>query len=95
MELNGLADRRNRTARALAALRGVEPQPLLRKGDDGETVEILQRALAARGFSPGAIDGDFGNKTDDAVKAFQRSRGLGADGIVGKDTWEALDPLPS
>jgi putative chitinase len=93
--LNGLADRRNRTARALAALGGVEPQPLLRKGDHGEAVEILQRALAARGFSPGAIDGDFGKKTDGAVKAFQQEAGLGADGIVGKDTWDALDPLPS
>jgi putative chitinase len=93
--LNGLADRRNRTARALAALGGIALRPELRQGDEGEAVELLQRALAAKNFSPGAIDGDFGPKTDAAVRAFQAAAGLGVDGVVGDSTWQALEPLPS
>ncbi|WP_299616893.1 peptidoglycan-binding protein [Pelagibius sp.] len=93
--LHGLADRRNRTARALAALRGERTLPQLRKGDDGDMVVLLQRALAAKGFPPGALDGDFGAKTERALKSLQAAAGLGADGIVGKNTWKALSPLPS
>lgn len=93
--LNGLPDRRNRTARARAVLSGETPRPLLRKGDKGESVELLQRALAARGFSPGAIDGDFGPGTERAVKAFQTDARLQADGVAGENTWKALEPLPS
>ena len=43
----------------------------------------LQNRLAALGFSPGAADGIFGSLTEGAVKSFQRSRGITADGIVG------------
>ena len=45
--------------------------------------------------SPGALDGDFGSKTESAVKAFQAAVGLTADGVAGVDTWKALEPLPS
>lgn len=51
----------------------------------------LQRALAAAGFEV-AVDGDFGPATEDAVRSFQRERGLVADGIAGPGTWEALEP---
>lgn len=40
-----------------------------------------------------AADGHFGSSTETAVKEFQRSRGLTADGKVGKATWEALAAL--
>jgi hypothetical protein len=50
----------------------------------------VQRGLEALGFKPGQIDGTFGMKTLNAVRAFQRSRGLGVDGVVGPDTWKAL-----
>ncbi|MEO1190991.1 MAG: peptidoglycan-binding protein [Pseudomonadota bacterium] len=92
---HGLADRRNRTARALAALGGLPQRPLLSRDDVGESVALLQRALAAAGFSPGAIDGHFGGKTEAAVRAFQAAKGLGVDGKVGKKTWKALEPLPA
>lgn len=51
-------------------------------------VRALQTLLAAAGFDPGAIDGDLGPRT---VKAFQRSRGLKVDGLVGPSTRPLLD----
>ncbi|GAB5466979.1 MAG: hypothetical protein Kilf2KO_00090 [Rhodospirillales bacterium] len=92
---HGLEDRRNRTALALAALGGLPARPSLRRNDVGASVTLLQRALAAKGFSPGAVDGHFGGKTKAAVIAFQEAQGLGVDGKVGKKTWKALEPLPA
>lgn len=62
----------------------------LRKGDKGEQVKTLQRLLNALGHNCGEVDGDFGDKTLVAVKAFQKSERLDVDGIVGKDTWTKL-----
>lgn len=59
-------------------------RPPLRVGDKGEDVEFLQAELGI------AQDGDFGPKTLAAVKDFQSSAGLVADGIVGRNTWQAL-----
>jgi peptidoglycan hydrolase-like protein with peptidoglycan-binding domain len=69
---------------------------VLRLGSSGAAVANLQTRLAAAGFSAGAVDGDFGPRTDAAVKAFQRSRGLAPDGIVGSQTWAAFTtPTPA
>lgn len=92
---HGLADRRQRTIMALAGLGGMAVRPQLRRGDDGPAVELLQRALTQRGFALGAIDGDFGPKTETALKAFQLSVGLASDGVAGTNTWKALEPLPA
>ena len=62
----------------------------LRNGSNGAQVRTLQRLLNARGYSCGSVDGDFGANTENAVKKFQKAKGLTADGIVGKDTWTAL-----
>ncbi len=56
----------------------------------GVTVAEVQRSLTAAGFDPGAVDGRFGKKTKAAIKAFQRSKGLKADGVVGERTWKLL-----
>jgi immune inhibitor A len=64
--------------------------PVLRKGSKGPAVRRLQQSLINLGFNPGPVDGDFGPKTDQAVRAYQASRGLVADGIVGPLTWAAL-----
>ena len=56
----------------------------------GETVKQTQRALKARGFSPGPIDGDFGPQTHNAVAALQASNGMVADGEVGPLTAKKL-----
>ena len=61
---------------------------LLKKGNRGESVKQLQKAL---NLYP---DGIFGEVTEEAVKDFQKSKGLKQDGIVGDKTWEAL-PKPN
>lgn len=63
---------------------------LLKKGMYGEIVRRLQEVLKAYGFNCGDIDGIFGDKTYNAVVAFQKSRGLTPDGIVGYNTWRKL-----
>lgn len=64
----------------------------LQKGDKGQAVKDLQTKLIALGYPCGrsGADGVFGNGTRNAVVAFQRKRGLSADGIVGKNTWRKL-----
>ena len=63
----------------------------LKEGSRGGEVMLLQRRLAAKGFSPGEPDGIFGPGTEAAVLAFQRSEGLGVDGIVGRETAAVLE----
>lgn len=63
--------------------------PTLRRGATGGDVRTLQQALTRHGF-PAAPDGQFGPKTEAAVRAFQRSRRLTVDGVVGPQTWRAL-----
>lgn len=62
----------------------------LKKGSRGTDVTYLQQRLTAKGYGVGKIDGVFGQKTLDAVKAFQAENGLAVDGIVGAKTWAAL-----
>lgn len=62
----------------------------LKFGSTGAKVIKLQQRLQDKGFKPGAIDGLFGENTDTAVRAFQRSIGLKDDGIVGINTRTAL-----
>jgi len=58
-------------------------------GDDGTEVMEIQLELANRGFDV-VPDGSYGPSTVEAVKAFQSSRGMEADGMVGAKTYEAL-----
>jgi putative chitinase len=57
---------------------------LLKRGDNNENVKKLQQKL---GLEP---VGNYGPKTEDAVKAFQSKNGLTADGIVGPTTWAKI-----
>jgi len=55
-----------------------------------DRIEKIQQALKNAGFYKGDIDGKSGLKTRSAVKAFQKSKGLIADGVVGQKTWDEL-----
>ena len=67
-------------------------KPMLRKGDKGTYVKELQTDLHELGYDLGkyGIDGSFGAVTEKAVKKFQEEHGLNDDGVVGKETWKAL-----
>jgi len=66
------------------------PPTTLKPGDQGAAVKLLQRALAHLGYPPGAIDGQYGPSTTQAVSRFQRAQALTADGVLGPDTLRAL-----
>jgi hypothetical protein len=55
-----------------------------------EAVAEVQCLVKKYGFDPQGVDGSFGPNTKAAVQAFQRSRGLDDDGIVGPRTWREL-----
>lgn len=66
-------------------------QTTLRKGAKGKSVEQLQKLLNTYNKNTSlTVDGDFGSATLNAVKRFQESAGLSADGVVGPKTWQAL-----
>lgn len=55
----------------------------LNRGTRGEHVRTLQQYLSDNGYNPGSIDGVFGRRVVEAVRAFQRDRGLKQDGVFG------------
>lgn len=63
----------------------------LSNGSCGDSVKKLQEKLNSLGYSCGNADGDYGRKTAEAVRKFQRDNGLTADGIAGPKTLEAID----
>lgn len=62
----------------------------LKKGMTGNDVKTLQILLNGYNFACGSVDGDFGAKTEYALKQFQTKFKLGADGIAGNNTWTKL-----
>lgn len=63
--------------------------PVKKEGSTGEDVKTVQYMVTAQGHATG-VDGVFGPLTKAAVAAFQATRGLVADGIVGPQTWPRL-----
>ncbi|WP_052947964.1 GH25 family lysozyme [Aneurinibacillus tyrosinisolvens] len=66
------------------------PSSVLKQGDKGADVIRLQKDLTRKGFVT-TPDGLFGPKTTTQVKAFQKAKKLQMDGIVGPQTWKALE----
>jgi len=64
--------------------------PTLGYGDTGEAVADVQNFLQNQGYNPGEVDGVYGSRTGTAVREFQEDQGLFADGIVGRQTWDAM-----
>ncbi|MBM7835698.1 peptidoglycan recognition protein family protein [Clostridium sardiniense] len=66
----------------------------VREGARGNITRLIQQRLLNRGYtslrSHGGADGCFGAGTTTAIKNLQRNKGLGVDGIVGRNTWKAL-----
>jgi N-acetylmuramoyl-L-alanine amidase len=65
-------------------------------GSSGDQVKEIQRRLKDWGYYFGAVDGNYGKETENAVIAFQKKHGITIDGIVGSQTAEKLGvSLPS
>ena len=69
----------------------VTPDDMIGVGSEGWRIQELQRALARARHDPGPPDGSFGPRTEDAVRSFQRQRGLTVDGLVGPQTMSELE----
>jgi murein L,D-transpeptidase YcbB/YkuD len=72
----------------------------LARSEKGRAVEIVQQCLVELGFhlplstqKSGLMDGIFGIETEEAVKQFQKTQGLVADGMVGPLTLAKLDAI--
>jgi peptidoglycan hydrolase-like protein with peptidoglycan-binding domain len=70
--------------------------PLLRQGEQApgplavEPIRSAQYLLREHGHGEVVVDGIFGPITAAGVRAFQQSRGLAVDGVVGNETWPAI-----
>ena len=64
---------------------GPQGRPTIRRGMTGPLTRLVQAKVGV------TVDGNFGSKTEAAVRAFQRAHALVPDGIVGPRTWRALD----
>lgn len=69
---------------------GKTAETLSRYGSSGSEVRRIQTVLQQKGYYSGTIDGIYGSQTVEAVKKFQSSNGLDADGICGTKTLSAL-----
>lgn len=70
-------------------------RPVLKLGSRGTDVEELQRTLKTLMYYNGEITGYFDSATQQSVREFQSNNRLTADGIVGRNTWDALEFLYS
>lgn len=61
-----------------------------KRGSISNYVLIAQDGLNTLGFRTGGLDGIFGSQTENAARAYQQSRGLTADGIIGCNTWRSI-----
>jgi len=94
-ELDEGQNQSERQIEYIAAFEAVNyPGSLLKLGEDGNNVLVMQQylgALSATYQIPNLqADGVFGEKTESSVRAFQQLVGLADDGIIGPDTWKAI-----
>ena len=62
----------------------------LRHGTTGQAVRLMQQKLKDLGYYTGSVDGTFGSGTETALRAFQTTNGLKADGVAGQQTLNKL-----
>ncbi|GHV52225.1 hypothetical protein FACS1894206_00620 [Deltaproteobacteria bacterium] len=75
---------------AYMSAKGQKQGIMLRKGDTGYMVEKLQNTLQKNGAYAGKADGVYSAEVEDAVKSFQKSQSMDADGVAGPATMKAL-----
>ena len=79
--------------RSTTVMPSTYPGSVIGMGARGENVVKIQNELMRRGYEvSGGADGQYGSGVKAAVIQFQQDNGLDADGIVGKNTWDALFP---
>ena len=66
------------------------PSTMLKPGDKNDAVKAMQARLVQLGYLTGSADGDFGDNTRAALRAFQTAANLTADGVAGPQTLSAL-----
>lgn len=79
------------TQSAIAKALDYHNKGILTVGSRGTKVSDLQQNLTKLGYDTKGTDGIFGDNTKSAVIAFQRDHGLSQDGIVGKNTQDAIN----
>ena len=67
-----------------------ETKPVLKRGSKGDFVRAWQTYLKQCGIDCGAIDGDFGQKTEKAVRMYQKFKNLPVTGVIDEDDWESV-----
>jgi peptidoglycan hydrolase-like protein with peptidoglycan-binding domain len=67
--------------------------PTLQRGSKGDLVKRVQQRLNIGGYDAGAVDGDFGNRSEKAVRQLQKNTGLPVDGVVGERTWFEISKI--
>lgn len=69
----------------------VQDEILYYRLNSKEHIKQIQASLKKAGFYKGEIDGKVGPRTKRAIKEFQKAKKLNPDGVVGPETWEALE----
>lgn len=69
----------------------VSGHSMIRFGSSGPEVRQLQRLLVEQGFMKPPINDKFSDRVTEAVKDYQRAKGLTVDGIVGQQTWGSFN----
>lgn len=91
LPVSGTVD--EKTMEALRKESGAEKGELV-QGARGSRVKEAQERLQASGFLSGAADGVYGSQTREAVRRFQREKGLSVSGKIDDRTWKALSETP-
>ena len=75
---------------SLYCTRSTSARKVLFWGSNNSDVKLVQWKLSQWGYYNRVIDGEYGQKTWEAVREFQWKNGLRVDGVVGPETWAAL-----